>query len=44
MSGANMLQKMVQNNNFPQDETPCYWAASGGHLEILQWLRNNDYP
>ena len=28
----------------PWDERTCYFAAEGGHLEILQWARENGCP
>ena len=28
-------------NGCPWSEWTCAWAAEGGHLEVLQWLRAN---
>ena len=32
------------SRNRPWDEWPCAFAARGGHLETLKWLRDNDCP
>ena len=38
-----VLRNLLQRGHL--DKTPvCQWAAWGGHLEVLQWARQNDCP
>ena len=38
------LKALRRAENFPWDEYTCYYAAMGGHLEVLQWARANGCP
>ena len=38
-----MLQ-WARANGCEWDEVTCYYAAKGGHLEVLQWARANGCP
>ena len=31
-------------NGCEWDEETCYYAAEGGHLEVVRWARANDAP
>jgi len=36
--------KWLRSEGCPWDEAACYYAAYGGHLEILKWLRSEGCP
>ena len=33
-----------RNPHWPRDKNTCGWAAFGGHLELVKWLRANGCP
>jgi hypothetical protein len=35
---------VLRADGCPWDEGTCYWAAKGGHLEVLQWARASGCP
>jgi hypothetical protein len=34
--------RLAQQHDCPWDASTCAEAAEGGHLEVLQWVREND--
>ena len=38
-----VLQNLLQRGHLDKTQV-CQWAAWGGHLQVLQWLRENDCP
>ena len=36
------MLEWLHNTGCPWDTMTCWMAAQGGHLEVLQWVREND--